>query len=243
MVYAGGMPTCSIIVPAHNEEGYIADCLRSIQETRSPDVMEIIVVDTASTERTADAAGGITGVRVVKEERKGTSFARERGFREAKGDLLVFIDADSRLRPGWIERGSRWFRDPTTACVSGPYLCYDLGVFWNGLSLLYWWLFAVPASLVTGTVAVGGGMMIRRSALEAANGFDTSVTFYGDDTNIAKRLRAVGRVRFDPRLIIWSSARRFRKQGLLRTAWTYACNFVSQAFAGRSMTKEHDDIR
>lgn len=243
MVYAGGMPTCSIIIPAHNEERYVADCLRSILEARSADTKEIIVVDNASTDRTATVASGIGGVRVVREERKGTSFARERGFREATGDLLVFVDADSRLHPGWIERGCRWFRNPSTVCVSGPYLCYDLGAFWNGLSLLYWWLFAVPASLITGTVAVGGGMIIRRTALEAAHGFDTSVTFYGDDTNIAKRLRSVGRVRFDPRLIIWSSARRFRKQGLLKTAWTYACNFVSQASTGTSVTTQHDDIR
>lgn len=244
MVYAGTIPTCSLIIPAYNEENYIGTCLRSIAEAAGRDrIIEVIVIDNASADRTAETARAFPGVNVFREHRKGTSHARERGFREAKGDLLIFIDADSKLPKGWIERAERWFRDPQTVCVSGPYLCYDLPPMWNFLGLAYWWLLAVPASLLTGNVAVGGSMMIRRSALEAVGGFDTSVTFYGDDTNIAKRLKRVGTVHFDPRLVMRSSARRFKNEGMVKVACTYACNFWSQALANRSMTKRHEDVR
>ncbi len=243
MVYAVAIASCSIIIPAHNEEKYIGPCLESVLKARIPEVTQIIVVDNASTDRTSDVARTYEGVTVIREERKGTSPARECGFREAEGELLVFIDADSRLPQGWIERAGAWFTDERTVCVSGPYLCYDASWIWNMVTLAYWWIFAVPASLFTRTVAVGGSMMIRRSALEAAGGFDTTVTFYGDDTSIAKRLSRVGTVRFDPLLIIRSSARRFRNQGFIRVAWTYACNFASQAFVSRSITKHHEDVR
>jgi glycosyltransferase involved in cell wall biosynthesis len=243
MVYARAIATCSIIIPAYNEEKYISPCLESIRKVRTPGIIEIIVVDNASTDRTPEVACAHEGVTVVREEQKGTSSARQRGFREAKGDLLVFIDADSQLPDGWIARASAWLADEDTVCVSGPYLCYDASWIWNMLSLAYWWIFAMPASFFTRTVAVGGGMMIRRSALEAAGGFDTSITFYGDDTSIAKRLSQVGTVHFDPRLIIYSSARRFKNHGFIRVGWTYACNFVSQAFVSKSITKHHEDVR
>ena len=242
MIYPWTMPSVSVIIPAHNEERYIEECLRSVLRA-SEGSLDIIVVDNASSDQTAQRAVAFKNVRVVREERKGTSFARQRGLDESSAEFLLFLDADSRLQKNWVKRASSLLKDPKTVCASGPYLCYDLPWYWNAVSLCYWWLLAFPASLLTGSVAVGGSMLIRRSALVQAGGFDTSITFFGDDTNTAKRLSCFGKVRFDPLLISYSSARRFRQEGLIKTAWTYACNYLSQIFTGTSVTTSNRDLR
>lgn len=73
----------SVIVCAHNEQAHLAGCLHSLlAQTRPPD--ELIVIDNASTDATADIAAAIPGVRIVAEPRKGLVIARETGRREAR---------------------------------------------------------------------------------------------------------------------------------------------------------------
>src|SRR6185369_16835656 len=64
-----------------------------------------------------------------------------------------------------------------------------------------------------GAMMIGGNSFMRASALEKAGGFNTAITFYGDDTDTAKRVVASGKIVFDPKLVIRTSARRFNNQG------------------------------
>ena len=66
----------SIVIPAYNEEKYIGDCLRSIVATRTDEILEIIVIDNASTDDTAMVAQQFPGVHVVHEPQKGLTRAR-----------------------------------------------------------------------------------------------------------------------------------------------------------------------
>lgn len=72
----------SIVIPAHNEEGYISNCLDSLNRyiVGDPKLLEIIVVDNASTDKTAEIANKFSGVRVVSEPRKGANYARQKGL-------------------------------------------------------------------------------------------------------------------------------------------------------------------
>lgn len=88
--------TISIIIPAHNEADYIADCLNAIrQQTIQP--TEIIVINNNSTDKTVTIAKSYKEVRVIQEPRQGQSFARNAGFAAASGDIIVRIDADTIL--------------------------------------------------------------------------------------------------------------------------------------------------
>lgn len=110
----------SLIIPAYNEERYIGACLESvIHQTSPPD--EVIVVENASTDRTAQIAAAFP-VRVIREDRKGLIHARNRGFDEAKGDILARTDADAVLPARWIETLRRHFSDPAVDAVTGPVL-------------------------------------------------------------------------------------------------------------------------
>ena len=103
----------SVIVCAFNEEHYVAACLHSLlAQSRLPD--EIILVNNASTDRTAAVARGIPGVIVVDEARKGLVKAREAGRLAATGDVLCYLDADCRAPLQWLERVERRFTHAPT---------------------------------------------------------------------------------------------------------------------------------
>ena len=238
------MTTISVIVPAFNEEAYIADCLQSIITHKTTNVIEVIVVDNASTDATARIAAGFPGVRVVHEKAKGLCSARQCGLQSAKGDLLAFIDADSRVTRKWFEDIELHFtKNPKSVCMSGPYAFYDLPKNQRMLTDFYWWAVAYPISLATGSVAIGGNMVMRRQAVESIGGFDTSITFYGEDSNIARRLKKVGRVDFRPSFVNSSSARRLKSLGMVKTGRIYAANFLSQVLLKKTVTTAHEDIR
>jgi len=98
-------PSVSAIIPAHNAEPYLADAIESVlAQTHSP--VECIVVDDGSTDGTARVAQGFGDrIRVVCQENRGVSAARNRGAAEASGDLLAFVDADDRWLPERVGRG------------------------------------------------------------------------------------------------------------------------------------------
>jgi glycosyltransferase involved in cell wall biosynthesis len=116
--------TISVIVCAHNEERFIAPCLHSLlAQTRQPD--EILLINNASSDRTGAVAAAVPGVRVIDEPRKGLVVARERGRREARGQLLVYVDADCRAPLTWLERIANRFESDTALMVqSGNYRFY-----------------------------------------------------------------------------------------------------------------------
>src|SRR5262245_1960140 len=87
--------TITAIVCAYNEARHLPACLHSLlAQTRPPD--EILVINNASTDDTADVARVIPGVRVVDEPIKGLVVARERGRLTARGEVLAYVDAECR---------------------------------------------------------------------------------------------------------------------------------------------------
>ena len=190
----------TVIVCAHNEERGLAACLHSIlAQTRPPD--ELLVINNASTDETGAVARQVPNVRVVDEPRKGLVVARETGRTEARGNLLVYVDADCRPPLTWLARIERHFeRDPELVALSGPYRFYDWD-WWGRVLIRAYDYTLAPATQVLvkhvlglGTIFYGGNFAVRRAALEAIGGFDTSIEFHGEDTNVGRRLFGVGKV-------------------------------------------------
>jgi ATP-dependent Clp protease ATP-binding subunit ClpA len=96
--------------------------------------------------------------------------------------------------------------------------------------------------ILIGEPGTGGNVMLRRDALKSIGGIDTSIAFYGDDTNLGRRLSKVGRVRFCTRFVCYTSGRRLT-HGFLSTSLKYILNYLSEAFLHRPVTKRYDDIR
>ncbi len=235
-------PSISLIIPAYNEEKNIGKCLEAVFQNNGG-ITEIIVVDNASTDTTAEVAKKFSGVKVIREENKGVMYARQRGYLESTGDLVAFIDADCRITPGWKKKVENAFKDDNLTCLSGPYKYYDLSRFQNFLASIYWREVVVVIHWIFGYVGNFGNMILKREVLQKMNGLDTSIKFYGDDTDTTRRAKQFGKVRFDRDLVIESSGRRFLKEGLFRSTFLYVLNFWSEAIFHKPATKSYKDLR
>jgi glycosyltransferase involved in cell wall biosynthesis len=241
----------SFVIPAFNEAANIGRCLETIyaQVRTVACEHEVIVVDNASTDETAGIAARYPGVIVVHEPRKGITCARQAGLERSSGDLVANLDADTRLPPGWLQTVLREFaRDPGLVCLSGPQI-YDeapwrvrllAGLFYRVAFLTY---VTNRFVLGTGSMVQGGNFVCRRWGLEQIGGFDTTIQFYGEDTDIAQRLHRLGRVRFSLGFPIHASARRLRGEGVFTTGLRYSLNYFWVVAFGRPFTTVSRDIR
>lgn len=143
----------SVVIPCHNEKGYIERCLSALlAQTVSPD--EVIVVDDGSTDGSPEIASRFPVKLIRVSARRGIGCARNLGVRHAIGDVIVFVDADVVLPQRTIERFVEHFRsDDSVAGVGGRYVNLGKGWFDRYLSRYHGGTFA------------GGCSAFRRTAL------------------------------------------------------------------------------
>jgi len=240
----------SFVIPAYNEEAYLPACLESIlPQIKGLEGIEIIVVNNASSDRTREVALTFPGVRVVDETRKGLTFARQAGFAASTGELIANVDSDSRLTPGWVEHVLAEFEaQPKLVALSGPFVYYDLPPN-QRFSVKIFYLIAYLIYLLNkyvlraGSMVQGGNFVLKRTALEQIGGFNTAISFYGEDTDIARRMNRVGKVEFSLKLKMFSSARRLKSEGMATIAWRYTINYFWTTFRKKPFTQEYTDHR
>lgn len=239
----------SIVIPAYNEEKNIDECLacveREIQNNRD---IEVIVVNNASTDSTRDKILSHPWVVHVDEPKKGIVHARAAGYAKATGELIANIDADSRMPKGWIAKVRHEFMNEKLMALSGPYIYYDAPIYIRFFTRVFymvgyvingfnWYVFGKASMLQ------GGNYVLRRSALEAIGGYDTSIEFYGEDTDIGRRVSKIGHVNWTFSFPMHTSGRRLMQEGLIKTGWTYALNFFSITFLKKPVTHTYTDVR
>lgn len=96
------MPKVSVIIPVFNEEDSVGECLASLGEQSYKD-MEIIVVDDGSSDRTLDIVKSFDGVKIFTQGHGGAGAARNLGSEYARGEILVFVDADMTFDRDFIK--------------------------------------------------------------------------------------------------------------------------------------------
>jgi glycosyltransferase involved in cell wall biosynthesis len=241
--------TITVIVCAYNEARYLPACLHSLQaQTRPAD--DVLVVDNASTDHTGAAARSIPGVRVIDEPIKGLVIARETGRCATSSDILAYVDADCRVPIWWLERIERRFsRSASLVGATGPYRFYDWD--WTGRTLLRLydmlvapWTHAIVHRLFkVGAIFYGGNFAVRSDALARIGGFDQTIEFHGEDTNLGRRLTAVGRIDLCQDCWVWTSARRYHAMGRAAVFALYVRNFWSEILRHRPADRDHLDVR
>ncbi len=233
----------SVIIPAYNEALYIGKCLSSIEKNRSESICEVIVVDNGSDDRTSKIVAQFPFVTIISEPKKGASYARQKGLLHATGDLIAFVDADTMITPDWAQKAINEFTtNKNLVALSGPVM-YDLSSWHSLLVETYFNICVMPLSKVTGSLILCGNFVVKKDAIMQIGGFDTTIAFYGDDTNIARRLRKVGKVAFKKKFLISTSARRLKEEGIMKTGFKYAINYFSEQLLHKPITKKYTDVR
>ena len=244
------MMKLSFVIPAHNEETVIKECLESvIKEIGSRTDCEIVVVNNASTDQTKAIASRFPQVRVVDEPRKGLSQARQTGLENTTGELVANVDADVIMPPGWINKVLKAFdADPKLVCFSGRQVYFDSSAMVRSLIWIYYCLtylsYLINSRILkVGSVVIGGNYIVRRTAMEAIGGFNSKFVFYGEDVDIARRIYKVGKVVFSLKFYIYASGRRVNQDGIWKMAFIYPINYFWTIFFGKPFTKEYTNVR
>jgi GT2 family glycosyltransferase len=143
----------------------------------------------------------------------------------------------------------RFQSNPKLIALSGNYRFYDWD--WRGRLLLRAYdLTLGPATHVLvkyilriGVVFYGGNFAVTREALERIGGFDTSIEFHGEDTNLGRRLSRIGAVELRYDCYLYTSARRYNSMGKGAVFRLYVRNFVSELLHHRPKDSVHLDVR
>jgi len=182
----------SIIVPAYNEERLIGETLRQIQAAQGPFAgrawqTELIVCNNNSSDRTAEIAEA-AGAQVVFEPINQIARARNRSAAAAKGDWLIFIDADSHPSAELFEDVAQQIE--SGKCLAGgsvvalmgnhPRASWFAGM-WNTVSRMFRW-------------AAGSFIFCEHAAFREVGGFSTEL-FAAEEIDLSKRLKKLARRR------------------------------------------------
>jgi glycosyltransferase involved in cell wall biosynthesis len=232
------LPKVSVLVPAFNEEKYILQALQALLKQDYP-CFEIIVADNASTDGTAllvqqyiESLENKTAIRLVYENRKGTNFARECARQYATGSIIAQLDADCLPDKKWLYKGVTALCENKKArvAVTGPYDYFDGNTcmrFFSLLSQKMFYPFLNSLIQLSGKAAIliGGNAFIRAEVLARAGGYNTALTFYGDDIDLGKKLSDYGRVDYIASLVQRSSSRRYKANGFWLVNKKYQASF------------------
>jgi len=178
----------SIVIPAHNEEAYIAACLDSVAGAARPypGEVETVVVVNRCTDRT-EAIARQRGAVIVHEDARNLARIRNAGARAARGEILCTIDADSRMSANMLQEIER--RLSSGKYVGGGVRVkpdrWSLGIVVSAVILLL---------LMIRSYVSGGLFWLYRRDFEALGGFDERWVCV-EDLDFARRLRAFGRAR------------------------------------------------
>ncbi len=111
----------SIIVPAYNAERTIKQCLDSLMRQDYAGNYEVIVIDDGSSDSTPDIVSTYKRVKLIRQSNAGPAVARNRGAKEAQGDIIIFTDSDCMPENSWVSEMLRPFKDKDVVGVKGRY--------------------------------------------------------------------------------------------------------------------------
>lgn len=222
----------SVVVPAFNEEALLPACLAALRGQDFSGTTEILVVDNASTDRTAEIARDF-GATVLPEPARGYGHALARGFAAARGEFIACTDADSAVPRDWISRLVREYeRQPDVVAIGGEieFECPR----WKS-RLLTRYVIPIINRIDRGNPAGphlwGANLSVRRDAFHAIGGWNPKFSLQAD-SEISERLRRVGRVIVLESLRVRTSSRRWN-HSLLLNSFIYASNWIwFHAFGG-----------
>jgi GT2 family glycosyltransferase len=197
-------PKISVIVCAYNAERTMDRCLASLEKLNYPNY-EVIVVNDGSTDATREISERYDYIRLINQENKGLSEARNVGLRAATGDIIAYTDSDCMADLDWLTYLVARFQSSSFGAVGGPNLSP------RDDSLVASCVAVSPGApthvLLDDEVAEhipGCNMAFRREALETIGGFDPIFRAAGDDVDLCWRLQNKGyKIGFSPAAVVW----------------------------------------
>jgi GT2 family glycosyltransferase len=202
-------PSVTVIVPCYNSAQRVRALLDALgRQTYAREHYRVVLVDDGSTDDAFAAISGDLRVTLLRQNNGGSYKARNTGIRESSGEIVVFTDDDCRPEPDWLERGVQALLDRSADLVGGR-VNVEMS---DAASLLQ--LFDVNFYLKQEWYirqmqwAVTANLFVRRSVLEALNGFNEAVRSGGDRAFGRAAARAGHKLVYAPDAIVNHPARK-----------------------------------
>ncbi|HEX7338409.1 MAG TPA: glycosyltransferase [Rhodanobacteraceae bacterium] len=210
-------PHVSVIIPAYGKLAWTLACLKSIARAGATAAFEVIVVDDASPDDSVATLRQVDGLTLLQNDtNQGFIGTCNAGAAKARGDVLLFLNNDTQVTPGWLDALLDCLRHESDCGMVGARLVYPDGRLQEAGGIV----FADGACWNTGRFedrndpryrvrrevdfVTGAALMIRRRLFQSIGGFDTRYApAYYEDVDLAFAVRAAGqRVMYEPRSLI-----------------------------------------
>ncbi len=236
------MTRISIIIPTYNEEKYIGTTLDAIRRQGYKD-FEVILADSSSTDGTVKVARSrYRGIKVCLIRERGISRACNKAARMARGEVIVFVEADTSVSGGLLSAYDRAFRDADVVAATGPIRPLEKTSLLNRIGFSIVSVYLTKLSIMMGRpTAIGSNFAVRKSAFRRVHGFNESMVTY-QDWDMVRRLGKMGRVVFVDGAVAHTSIRRVRQWGSLRYFAYHASNVMLYNIKRRSRS-DYEAIR
>ncbi len=217
MLRTSTSPLLSVVVPVYGKWPYTQACLASIQAHRPAVPFEVLVVDDASPDRTAELVAASPGVRLISSERNvGFVGACNLGASQARGAYLLFLNNDTEVRPGALDALVAAADSDDGIGLVGAMLVYPDGRLQESGGIIWadgsGWNYGRDQDPDAAEFQVrrdvdycsGAAILVRREVFERLGGFDLRYApAYYEDTDLAFAIRAAGyRTIVEPRAVV-----------------------------------------
>lgn len=232
----------SVIIPTLNEEKYIEHTLKALQCQDYKGKYEIIVSDGGSKDSTVKIAKKYADKVIVLRE-KGISKGRNAGAKIAKGNIFLFVDADTVLLFNALSEIEKEFRKKNVVGVACPILPLSA----HAKDFILYWSFNQFSKTTTKTKKAkiaGICFACRKSAFKKIGGYDESIEI-GEDFDLSERLSKLGKFKFNEKTLALTSPRRIQQWGRAQSVKKYMKIYLNWFLKGKRVyTREtYEPIR
>lgn len=243
----------SVVVCTYNRSALLSDCLYSlVGQNAEKQLFEILIVDNKSTDDTIEVAqrfiNKYENIRLIHENKLGLGNARNRGWKQAKGEYVAYTDDDCKLPDDWISTAIKIINNVRPSVFGGP-----VRPFYNS-EKPKWYLDQYGSLVLKGPARrlekneflFGGNFFIRKKLIENLGGFSTALGMrgkqlgYGEETFLLRQIFnecPKEKVFYDPTLYVLHLVRKEK----MRWPWIIRYRFVTRRYAYRVQAEKKDE--
>jgi GT2 family glycosyltransferase len=221
----------SVVVPFRNAEATIQACLEALA-TQIVRPNEIIMVDNCSTDKSEEIVldfmenQNAIKVHLVKETNIGPSFARNRGVKEATGEIIAFTDSDCFPDTNWLKNVDESFKNLSTGAVAGRIMGLNPSTVIDKFHAMFTMQGLPCAQTFCEFTPLRGGfptanLAVRKPLLDSLGGFDENMKIYTEDYDLCARIYRAGFcIQYEPRALVYHKHR-----NTLKGTWIQSFGF------------------
>jgi len=232
------MPKISIVIPAYNEEKYIAQFLKQFKDSKEKYDLELIVADDHSTDNTVEIAKKYADKVTVLDKRENISVVRNAGAKLATGEFMIEADTDTRIKDPdhFFEKVLEIFKDPKVIAITPSLYIYPEEetffdrIFHSFINLIVMLMSPFGSNR-------GPAQIMRTEAFWKAGGYDETLVVT-EDMELFKRLKKLGKIVYRNDLVAYESPRRYRKEGHIKVVILWLLNYFGMLFFKKSYSKK-----